>query len=95
MADITLMIKRQPPFWWKLCWCFITPGTIIALLVFIFINHQPVTYDKYVYPEWSIVVGWLLAFISIIPIPLVAVLQIAKAEGTLKEVGNILTFISI
>ncbi|PRD26499.1 UNVERIFIED_CONTAM: slc6a5 [Trichonephila clavipes] len=83
--DISLMIKRTPPFWWKLCWCYITPGTIICLLLFIAINHEAVTYNEYIYPEWSIVVGWMIAMCSIVPIPTVAIYQLLKAEGTLKE----------
>ncbi|GFX10292.1 sodium- and chloride-dependent glycine transporter 2 [Trichonephila clavipes] len=84
-TDISLMIKRTPPFWWKLCWCYITPGTIIGLLLFIAINHEAVTYNEYIYPEWSIVVGWMIAMCSIVPIPTVAIYQLLKAEGTLKE----------
>ncbi|GFR33859.1 sodium- and chloride-dependent glycine transporter 2 [Trichonephila clavata] len=83
--DISLMIKRTPPFWWKLCWCYITPGTIACLLLFIAINHEAVTYDDYIYPEWSIVVGWMIAMCSIVPIPIVGIIQLLKAEGTLKE----------
>ncbi|GFY59060.1 sodium- and chloride-dependent glycine transporter 2 [Trichonephila inaurata madagascariensis] len=83
--DISLMIKRTPPFWWKLCWCYITPGTIICILLFIAINHEAVTYDDYIYPEGSIVVGWMIAMCSIVPIPAFAIYQLIKAEGTLKE----------
>ncbi|GFT49829.1 sodium- and chloride-dependent glycine transporter 2 [Nephila pilipes] len=83
--DITLMIKRPPPIWWKLCWCYITPATIICLLCFIFVNHEAVTYDEYNYPGWSILIGWLIALCSIAPIPIVAVFQMLKAEGNIKE----------
>ncbi|KFM74324.1 Sodium- and chloride-dependent glycine transporter 2, partial [Stegodyphus mimosarum] len=85
MQDICLMIKRVPPTWWKLCWCFITPGTIIALLIFIVLNHEAVSYGNYQYPQWSIVLGWMIAMCSIVPIPVVAIAQILKAEGTFKE----------
>ncbi|XP_035210687.1 sodium- and chloride-dependent glycine transporter 1-like [Stegodyphus dumicola] len=85
MQDICLMIKRVPPTWWKLCWCFITPGTIVSLLIFIVINHEAVSYGNYQYPQWSIALGWMIAMCSIAPIPVVAIAQILKAEGTFKE----------
>ncbi|GIX89489.1 sodium- and chloride-dependent glycine transporter 2 [Caerostris extrusa] len=83
--DISLMIKRTPSLWWKLCWCYITPGTIICLLCFIVINHEAVTYDEYQYPKWAIVIGWMIAFCSIAPIPIIAVIQLLKAEGTFYQ----------
>ncbi|KAF8790807.1 sodium- and chloride-dependent glycine transporter 1-like [Argiope bruennichi] len=83
--DISLMIKRPPSLWWKLCWCYITPGTIVCLLTFIIINHEAVSYDDYKYPKWSIVCGWMIAMCSIVPIPILAVVQLLKAEGSFKE----------
>ncbi|XP_042898063.1 sodium- and chloride-dependent glycine transporter 1 isoform X2 [Parasteatoda tepidariorum] len=85
MQDISLMIKRPPPTWFKLCWCYITPGTIICLLLFIVINHKPVTYGTYEYPGWSIALGWMIALCSILPIPVIAVVQVLKAKGTFKQ----------
>ncbi|KAG8198562.1 hypothetical protein JTE90_026461 [Oedothorax gibbosus] len=85
LMDISLMIKRPIPIWWKMCWCYITPGTIICLLIFIVINHEPVSYDEYIYPEWAIHIGRFIAMCSILPIPLVAAFQLYKAEGNLKQ----------
>lgn len=86
MQDICLMIKRAPPQWFKLCWCYITPGAIICLLGFIVVNHKAVTYAGYQYPDWSITVGWLIAMCSVVPVPIVAVYQLAQAEGSFSEV---------
>lgn len=85
MQDIALMINRVPPFWWKLCWCFITPFAILALLIFIVINHSAVTYNHYVYPDWSIALGWIMAVLPLIPIPLMAAIQIYRTKGTLSQ----------
>ena len=51
--------------------------------------HQPLQYNEYHYPAWAELVGWGLAMSSIIMIPLVAVLQLCKTPGTLKEVGEV------
>lgn len=48
--------------------------------------HQPLQYNEYHYPAWAELVGWGLAMSSIIMIPLVAILQLCKTPGTLKEV---------
>ncbi|XP_054721556.1 sodium-dependent proline transporter-like [Uloborus diversus] len=85
MQDISLMIKRTPSTWWKLCWCYITPGTIICLLGFIIANHEPATYNGYKYPNWSLVLGWMMAMCSIVPVPIIAIAQLLKAKGSFKE----------
>ncbi|GFY74665.1 sodium- and chloride-dependent glycine transporter 2 [Trichonephila inaurata madagascariensis] len=83
--DISLMTQRMPCLWWKLCWCYITPATITSLLVFIFVNHTSITYNDYVYPAWSIGIGWSLAMCSIAPIPIVALWMLLKEKGNFKQ----------
>lgn len=48
--------------------------------------HQPLQYNDYSYPDWAEWVGWSLALSSIMMIPFVAIFQIMKTKGTLKEV---------
>ncbi|GBL90459.1 Sodium- and chloride-dependent glycine transporter 1 [Araneus ventricosus] len=85
LHDIFLMTNRRPSSWWKICWCYITPATIIALLLFILINHTAITYNDYVYPTWSIGIGWIIAMCSITPIPVVAAVILLKEKGCFKE----------
>ncbi|PRD23862.1 UNVERIFIED_CONTAM: slc6a5 [Trichonephila clavipes] len=85
LHDIFLMTKRMPSVWWKLCWCYITPATIIALLLFILINHTAITYNSYVYPTWSIGIGWIIAMCSITPIPVVGAVILFKEKGNFKQ----------
>uniref|UniRef100_A0A1W7RAG3 Transporter n=1 Tax=Hadrurus spadix TaxID=141984 RepID=A0A1W7RAG3_9SCOR len=85
MHDISLMVNRVPQYWWKLCWCYITPSAILALLTFIIINHSTIKYNEYVYPDWSVALGWMMAILPLIPIPLVAGIKIYKTPGTLKQ----------
>lgn len=47
---------------------------------------SPVTYGTYQYPTWAILFGWFLGLCSLLPVPICAVIQIVKAEGTLKQV---------
>ncbi|GIY20631.1 sodium- and chloride-dependent glycine transporter 2 [Caerostris darwini] len=85
LHDISLMTNKVPSMWWKLCWCYITPFTIIALLIFILVNHTAITYNDYVYPSWSIAIGWIIALCSIAPIPIVAAWVLYKEEGDFKQ----------
>ncbi|KAG8186626.1 hypothetical protein JTE90_021778 [Oedothorax gibbosus] len=85
LLDIKLMTNRTPSIWWKLCWRFITPAAIIAILLFILVNHTAITYNTYVYPTWSIFIGWIVALCSIAPIPIVAISTILNEEGTFKQ----------
>lgn len=47
------------------------------------------------YPEWAEWLGWTLAFSSILMIPGVAIVQMCKASGSFKKVGNQNTTITI
>uniref|UniRef100_A0A0B6ZDJ3 Transporter n=2 Tax=Arion vulgaris TaxID=1028688 RepID=A0A0B6ZDJ3_9EUPU len=84
--DIALMIGYQPHFWWKYMWKFVTPAVILFIWVFSVATLGPVTYgEEYTYPSWAIAFGWILAVLSVVPIPVVAVVQIYRAKGTLWE----------
>ena len=56
------------------------------ILAFTIIIHTPVTYGDYVYPGWAIGIGWIFALCSIVPLPVIAVMKLLQAEGTLWEV---------
>jgi len=54
------------------------------------ISYSELKYKRktvtYVYPSWAITVGWTLASISVIWIPIIMVKRIFDAQGTLQEV---------
>ena len=63
-----------------------------GLFVVGIMSYDKLTYDRksvsYEFPDWSIAIGWLMAIVSIIWIPIVAVYELWKAEGSLTEVFN-------
>jgi solute carrier family 6 amino acid transporter-like protein 5/7/9/14 len=83
--DIEIMIGYRPCLWWKILWCFITPFVIMFVLMFSIINHMPVTYGDYEYPNWSIGVGWIFALCSLIPLPAVAIFKILTTPGPIIQ----------
>jgi len=83
--DIQLMIGYRPCIWWKICWCAITPATILFVLSFSIATLSPVTYGDYTYPDWAIGVGWVFALCSIVPLPVVAGVYIYMNDGPILE----------
>ena len=44
-------------------------------------DYKTPTYNKQPYPPWAVALGWCIAATSLIPIPLCAVMQVAKAKS--------------
>ncbi len=59
-------------------------------------TYSDLTYNKtYIYPDWAIGVGWVMACSSIVMVPIVMIARICMAKGTFKEVcSSDLFFIS-
>ncbi|CAH1979962.1 unnamed protein product [Acanthoscelides obtectus] len=83
--DVEAMLGTKPGMYWRICWKFISPSFIICVVMFGLFYHQPLQYQDYFYPTWAEWVGWGLALSSILMIPTVAIIQIMKTKGTLKE----------
>ena len=79
--DIELMIGYQPHAIWKIMWKFVTPIVIFGIWLFSIISLKPVQYDGQDYPKWAIVVGWMLGMVSLLPIPLMMIVQIINTDG--------------
>ena len=58
------------------------------ILGFSVVSHSPVTYGDYVYPGWAIGVGWVFALCSMIPLPLIMLIKLSQADGTLVGVSS-------
>lgn len=83
--DVKMMMGKTPSWWWRICWCYITPTIMLAMLVYSCVNMVPPKYGEYVYPQWAIGFGWVVALCSIVPMPAVAVYRIVMAKGSLMQ----------
>jgi multidrug transporter EmrE-like cation transporter len=54
--------------------------------IFTLEQHTPVTYGDYAYPDWAMLIGWIVAVISLLPIPIGAVYTIWTGHGTIGQV---------
>ncbi|XP_076436737.1 sodium- and chloride-dependent GABA transporter 1-like [Babylonia areolata] len=83
--DIYLMIGRRPPSIFCVFWRYITPLLLLVLLIATFVNYTPPTLGDYVYGPGATSFGWCVAVSSFIPIPVFALYQLRKAEGSLVQ----------
>uniref|UniRef100_A0A8C0D7L6 Transporter n=1 Tax=Balaenoptera musculus TaxID=9771 RepID=A0A8C0D7L6_BALMU len=83
--DIEMMIGFQPNVFWKVCWAFVTPTILTFILCFSFYQWEPMTYGSYRYPNWSMVLGWLMLACSVIWIPIMFVIKMHLAPGRFIE----------
>lgn len=61
------------------------------ILIFTVIQYKPITYNDYVYPGWSLAIGFCMAMSSVICIPIYALYKISRSPGaTFREVQYLL-----
>ncbi|TKS80307.1 Sodium- and chloride-dependent glycine transporter 1 [Collichthys lucidus] len=84
--DVEMMLGFPPPLFFKVCWRFISPIIISFILIFTVIQYKPITYNDYVYPRWSLAIGFAMALSSVVCIPIYALYKISRSPGaTFRE----------
>ncbi|XP_060072493.1 sodium- and chloride-dependent glycine transporter 2-like [Ylistrum balloti] len=83
--DIEAMIGYKPSKLWMILWKFIAPVLYAVLWLIGVINHLPVTYASRPYPDWSIGIGWIIAFLPLMPIPVTMFITLKRQKGNLRE----------
>ncbi|XP_078339174.1 sodium- and chloride-dependent glycine transporter 1-like isoform X3 [Crassostrea virginica] len=68
-SDIEMMLGKKPWFYWRACWCFITPSILFAVVIFKSYQYTPLTFGDYNYPDWGIALWWVVCMIPILAIP--------------------------
>lgn len=91
--DIEYMTGSRPNLFWKICWMFITPVAMFAILVtsialmsqgkasYFAWNKDEASYAKVPYPDWAVFLAVVLVLMSMLFIPVVA---IARYFGLVK-----------
>ena len=78
LQDIQMMIgpmSRKTQIFFTIFWKFLSPLTLVAVLLFNLIQYKPLGYGTYTYPGWANAVGW---FLSLIPMAIISVLACKK-----------------
>ena len=83
-ADIQQMEIKIPKvleYYWKACWCIVSPALILFLIIMKFIQYEPYQYGTYVYPDSIQALAWLIPSSSVVILPLIALYQIGYYRG--------------
>ncbi|BFZ09127.1 hypothetical protein BsWGS_12166 [Bradybaena similaris] len=78
--DIHLMTGSTWFLFWKVTWRVLSPLSIAFIFIFMFVDYKPSTYDKYTYPTWADVIGWLMTLGCVVAIPIVMVVKISSEK---------------
>ncbi|XP_029037428.1 sodium-dependent nutrient amino acid transporter 1-like [Osmia bicornis bicornis] len=86
LNDIEFMLRSRPSFYWRLCWAFITPVSMIIILIYTIATYAPPTYDGLMFPTYAYGIGWFLLSLGVLAI-LGCILQklIEKRSSSLIE----------
>ncbi|CAG0902842.1 unnamed protein product [Darwinula stevensoni] len=71
-------------YYWSITWRFVSPITLTVLMFLTWIQYTPVKVGDYAFPSEIEGLGWCMAFISILPVPIFAGYQIHKAKKESK-----------
>ena len=55
-------------------------------MIFTWIDYVPSVYGDYHYPQWADSLGWVLTMASVSAIPIVAIINIIRADPNLSVV---------
>ncbi|XP_037712748.1 sodium-dependent nutrient amino acid transporter 1 [Drosophila subpulchrella] len=68
-ADIKFMMGIETGWYWRLCWRFITPGLMTAVLIYMLLDMSALEYKGVGYPTMAHVFGCFLATLGLIQLP--------------------------
>ncbi|ELU09520.1 hypothetical protein CAPTEDRAFT_156299 [Capitella teleta] len=81
--DVALMIGHRPHWYFKLCWCILTPGIVVGIVAFKAVAHESFSLfnGSYVFPDWANLMGWGMVFAVVIWIPVWAIIHWCRHGG--------------
>nr|ABZ81818.1 sodium-dependent nutrient amino acid transporter 8 [Aedes aegypti] len=79
--DVEFMLGIRPNLYWRLCWKWITPLLMAAILIYNLISLEPLTYQGYVYPTIAYDFGWSIAAFGLLQLPIWGTYAILKQDG--------------
>ncbi|ELW64326.1 Sodium-dependent proline transporter [Tupaia chinensis] len=83
--DIHMMLGFKPGLYFRACWLFLSPATLLALLVYSIVKYQPSEYGSYRFPAWAELLGILMGLLSCLLIPAGMLVAVLREEGSLWE----------
>ena len=84
--DIQVMTGKKPNIWFRICWKYISPAVTIMIILANVFQWTGISYNNIPYPWWAELVGWVVSLSTIALIPGVALYEMWRTPGSLKEV---------
>ncbi|KAK2142031.1 hypothetical protein LSH36_1002g00015 [Paralvinella palmiformis] len=85
-ANVKEMLGHKPARWWRICWQYISPLLLAAVLVYSLVDFTRAKYGSYEYPLWADGIGLCMTLASVLPIFVVAIYKLTRAPGSnIKE----------
>ncbi|XP_071088903.1 sodium- and chloride-dependent glycine transporter 2-like [Haliotis cracherodii] len=78
MEDIEMMLGHRPNPYWIFNWVFLTPVTLLFIVIVSATQYTPANYGDYKFPQWAEGMGWCMVVAPVAMILLVMVVQIYK-----------------
>lgn len=92
--NVEAMNARSPSLYFKFCWMIAAPFLIFSIWIFYLVDYESPTYNNgtYHYPSWAVAIGWIIASISILAVPIFSIYILAKdtEESFWEKVKNAL-----
>ncbi|RWS21281.1 sodium- and chloride-dependent taurine transporter-like protein [Leptotrombidium deliense] len=82
VENIREMIGFRICCWFVLCWKYLSIIVTGGIFLFSLITYTPVKYNRYDYPSWAIVLGWLLALSSMVIVPIYCVYRYLSIDAS-------------
>ncbi|XP_064614464.1 sodium- and chloride-dependent GABA transporter 2-like [Liolophura sinensis] len=86
-CEYMLGYKLIPLFKW--CWLILTPAFTVLVFCLDAVLYPELKYRRksgvYEFPLWSTAISWTLVGLILLPIPVVMIYKMIRAEGSLKE----------
>ncbi|XP_076240764.1 sodium-dependent nutrient amino acid transporter 1 [Calliopsis andreniformis] len=81
LDDTQFMVGTRPSFYWRFCWCFLTPLTLFSILIYFLSELKPITYNDEYYPTSAYAAGWTLLVLGVIQLPLWMIISRIQNKG--------------
>lgn len=81
MRYMLIVSGRYPSLYFRFCWLVASPALLLALWVASLVDYTPPSYRQYQYPLWAQILGWTIASLSLLCIPVYAVAVILRSPG--------------
>ncbi|XP_046355115.2 sodium- and chloride-dependent glycine transporter 2-like isoform X1 [Haliotis rufescens] len=78
MEDIKMMLGHRPNPYWVVTWAFLTPLSLLFIVIMSATQYTPANYGDYRYPPWAEGIGWCMVVAPLAVILLVMVIHVYR-----------------